>query len=263
PPPGPLPALACGSQAHGFAFTAHGGRVSCGGSELPGGVLPVGGVLETGAHEAELAIADIGSATLGAGTRVRLDRTSAERHQLFLERGRLHARVSAPPRIFAVATPSVAVVDLGCEYTIDIDEHGAGSIEVRTGRVELEAAAGIVIVVPAGAHARLLSGRRASLPLVAGASLALVAAVAAFDGGASGAPAQVLAAAAPADALTVIHLALLVGAPERRAVLERLMDLAPAPAGATVEQVLVEPARFDAWLEDIVLTVELGDPRLR
>ena len=44
-------------------------------------------------------------AELGAQTRVRLERMSAQRHELLLERGRMHARVSAPPRIFAVATP--------------------------------------------------------------------------------------------------------------------------------------------------------------
>src|SRR6187401_2638100 len=41
---------ACGAHASGFAFTARGGGVACGGSTVPAGVLPVGGVLDTGAN---------------------------------------------------------------------------------------------------------------------------------------------------------------------------------------------------------------------
>src|SRR6185436_13583078 len=114
------PVVAC-VGGDGFSFTARGGTVACGGAAVAGGVLPVGGTLDTGTSEAELAIADIGHAQLGANTLVRLDCTSAQRHQLFLERGHLHARVSAPPRLFAVATPSADVTDLGCEYTLDVD----------------------------------------------------------------------------------------------------------------------------------------------
>jgi ferric-dicitrate binding protein FerR (iron transport regulator) len=247
----------CGAQAKGFAFTARGGTVACAGSEVPGGVLPVGAVLDTGVHHAELAIADIGSATLGANTRVRLELTSTDRHQLHLERGRMHARVSAPPRIFAVTTPSVQVTDLGCEYTIEVDETGAGSIEVQSGKVELESAPGAVIVVPAGARARLLPGRRASLPIGLDASPALVAAVTAFESGTADGFARVLAAATAADALTVVNLSVIVPASQRRAVLERLMELFPAAPGITVEAALTEKAAFDAWLDDIVLAHEL------
>src|SRR5689334_4919123 len=87
--PVPSDSYACGAKASGFAFTARGGSVACGGERVPAGVLPVGGVLDTGAHRAELAIANIGRAELGTQTRVRLERTGPERHQLFLERGRM------------------------------------------------------------------------------------------------------------------------------------------------------------------------------
>ena len=83
----------------GFAFAGVGGSVSCGGTAVAHGVLPVGGELDTGAHEASLTIADIGTAQLGKQTRVRLDRTDRERHQLALERGHMHAKVNAPPPV--------------------------------------------------------------------------------------------------------------------------------------------------------------------
>ncbi len=245
------PAYACGAQATGFAFTARGGSVACGGSAVPAGVLPVGGTLDTGAHEAELAIADIGSARLASRTRVRLDGTSAQRHQLYLERGKLHALVSAPPRIFAVGTPSGSVTDLGCEYMLEVDDAGAGSVEVKSGMVELEAANGRVIVVPAGARARLLAGRRASLPLVTSASPELVEAVTDFHLGTPGALAHVLASATPADAITIANLVRVVPDADQRAVLARLQQLAPAPQQMTVEEIL-ELDLFDMWFDEIV-----------
>lgn len=242
---------ACGAQASGFAFTARGGRVGCGGAQVAAGVLPVGETLDTGAHEAELAIADIGSAQLSPQTRVRLDRTSAQRHELYLERGRMDAFVTAPPRIFAVGTPSGQVTDLGCAYTLEIDAKGAGMIEVRSGLVELEAANGQVVVVPAGASARLLAGRRASLPLANSANAQLIAAVAAFHAGDTEASERILALARPSDAITVANLVRLVPDDAQRRVLDRLMQLAPAPQQMSVDDI-VERELFEMWFDAIV-----------
>jgi hypothetical protein len=250
----------CGSAATGFTFAARGGgRVECGGAALAAGVLPIGGVLDTGAHEAELQIANIGRAELGARTRVRLDQTSPARHQLFLERGRMHARVSAPPRIFAVATPGARVTDLGCEYTLEIDAAGAGSISVRSGKVELESGTGGVVVVPQGARARLLAGRRAGLPLLEGAAPALDEAARAYEQGKPGALEAVLAAATVDDAITLAGLTVIAEPAQRRAILARLDRLFPVPAPHTLDEALAERAVLDAWLAQIVdLTMTRG-----
>lgn len=250
-PDAPAVQHACGAQASGFAFTARGGRVACGGSAVPAGVLPVGETLDTGDHEAELAIADIGRAELSPNTRIRLERTSAERHQLYLERGRIDAFVVAPPRIFAVGTPSGQVTDLGCAYTLIVHDDGTGSVEVRSGMVELEAANGRVVVVPAGAGARLLAGRRASLPLATSANAQLIAAVADFHTGQADALRRVLAAAQPSDAITIANLARVVPGQERRTVLERLARLAPPPQQMSVDDV-IELDLFDMWFDEIV-----------
>jgi ferric-dicitrate binding protein FerR (iron transport regulator) len=245
-------ASACAS-GDGFQFTARGGTVACGGAAVAGGVLPVGGTLDTGTSEADLAIADIGRAQLGANTRVRLDRTSAQRHQLFLERGHLHARVSAPPRLFAVATPSADVTDLGCEYTLDIDPTGAGSIRVQSGRVELQTATGTVVEVPAGMRAHLLAGRRPSAPFVEGASAQLVAALEAYEHGAADGLDRVLAAASRSDALTIATLGTkLVAVGDKRKVFERLAQLATIPQHLTVDEVLEDPDFQEMWYGDVL-----------
>lgn len=247
----------------GFSFTAQpGGTVACGGAEIASGVLPIGGVLDTGNHTAVLAIANIGTADLGAGTRVRLEGTTTTRHQLFLERGRMHAFVNAPPRLFAVSTPSTQVIDLGCEYTIDVDVRGAGSIEVQQGKVELETGTGTIVVAPAGTHARLLPGRKASLPIVEEADPNLVAAVVAFEHGEPGSIERLLAVATPRDAITIANMYVVVPPAARKAVLDRLSEFVLPPGTLTVEDAVSSPAKFEPWREDVVIT-HLGDRALR
>lgn len=253
--------VACGGTT-GFAFTAQGGTVACGGAPSERGMLPVGGVLDTGTNKAELTIADIGTAQLFEGTRVRLDRTEAgERHQLHLERGKMHAVVTAPPRLFAVTTPGTSVIDLGCEYTIEIDAKGQGSIAVQSGKVELESGPEALIVAPAGTTTRLLAGRRPSVPIADGASKLVVAAVADFERGDLTAIDRLLAGAQQLDAITIANLAVVAPMERRAAIFARLADLVPPPDGVTVELALTTPTHAALWREEVVVT-HLGEQAL-
>jgi hypothetical protein len=166
--------------------------------------------------------------------------------------------VDAPPRIFAVTTPSTSVVDLGCEYTIEIDDRGAGSIAVQSGKVELASDHEAIVVAPAGTGARLLAGRKPSLPVTTHASAELRAAVTAWEQ--SGAVEGVLSAATEPDAITVVNLAVL--ARDRRAVvLARLAELVSPPDGVTVESATAKPADLARWQDDVVV-LHLGDQAL-
>jgi hypothetical protein len=236
----------------GFAFTGVGGAVRCEGSSVARGVLPVGGTLDTGANEAALTIADIGVAQLGNDTQVRLDRTDAERHQLTLAKGHLHARVVAPPRLFAVATKHADVVDLGCEYDITIDEQGAGSLRVHSGLVELATKAGSLVVVPEGCDAKILSGQQPGLPICAASTPAVRAAAQAYDGGDASAFERILTSAERQDAVTLIALAA-VDVGRRAAALTRLAELSPPPdAEIDVASALADPALLAVWRQDIL-----------
>ncbi len=254
----------CGGS-NGFTFTAEqGSTVMCEGSSIASGVLPVGGVLDTGPHTANIAIANIGRADLGEGTRVRLEGTTSERHQLFLERGRIHAFVNAPPRLFAVSTASTQVVDLGCEYTIEVDATGTGAIEVQQGRVELESGKETIVVAPAGTHTRLLAGRKPSLPIASGADRAVVAAVADFEHGGPESLERLLTASSPGDAITIANLYVLVPPTARQAVLERLATFVPPPGALTIVDAVLFPARFESWRDSVVamhLARSLGTTR--
>ena len=90
--------------------------------------LAVGGWLETGKDErATFDVANIGQVTVEPNTRLRLLDTRAGAHRLELARGTMHATIWAPPNQFFVETPSTLAVDLGCAYTLTVDDDGAGS----------------------------------------------------------------------------------------------------------------------------------------
>ena len=55
-----------------------------------------------------------------------------------LRHGVLHALIWAPPSQFAVDTPSVRAVDLGCAYTLETQADGDGLITVQMGWVAFD-----------------------------------------------------------------------------------------------------------------------------
>jgi hypothetical protein len=113
--------------------------------------LRAGGWLETdGQARASIDIASIGRVEVEPGTRLGLVSTRPGQHRLQLTRGTMHALIWAPPGQFAVETPSSVAVDLGCAYTLKVDDDGVGHIRVTTGWVGFEWR-GRESFIPAGA----------------------------------------------------------------------------------------------------------------
>jgi hypothetical protein len=164
----------------------------------------------------------------------------------------MHARVNAPPRLFAVTTKHAEVVDLGCEYDIAIDEAGAGSLHVISGLVELGTKSGAPVVVAEGCDARILAGNRPGLPVCAASTPAVRAAVQAYDAGDASAVDALLAAAQRQDAITLFALAA-VDDGRRKAALERLAELSPPPdVEIDVESALVNSEHLATWRKDVL-----------
>lgn len=193
--------------------------------------LRPGDRLETGDDgSARLAISWLGSVEVEPGSSLRLVSARERDQRLALERGTLHARISAPPRWFTVETASATAFDLGCAYTISIDRAGDGAIEVVSGWVAL-AGRGRESFVPRGARARLSGEHGPGTPIYFDAPNELVAAIDRLDGGVADTSALDVAldAARPRDAMTVWHL--LARADDRdlrERIAARLDQLAPA-----------------------------------
>ncbi|HZT33034.1 MAG TPA: FecR domain-containing protein [Bryobacteraceae bacterium] len=154
-----------------------------------------------------------------------------------LRRGQLHAYIWAPPRQFVVDTPSARAVDLGCEYTLDVDASGNGRLRVSMGWVAFQDG-GRGSFIPAGAECvtRKMSGP--GIPYYQDAPEELKNALAAFELGDTAALGRILRSARERDALTLWHLLTRAPAPGRGPVFDRFAQLVALPKGVTREGVL-------------------------
>ena len=218
------------------------------------GRIGVGQLLETDARStARIAVADIGTVDVSPNSRIRLAATGSDEHRLSLERGKLHAKIYAPPRLFVVDTPSAKAVDLGCEYTLDVDKNGDSILHVTGGWVALERD-GRESIVPAGMMCRTRKGQGLGTPFNAEATEAFKKALDSFDfsRGGSVAVQTIIREAELYDMFTLWHLLSRVSPSDRELVYDALADLVPPPAGVTREGILSKNKKMlDAWKVEV------------
>jgi ferric-dicitrate binding protein FerR (iron transport regulator) len=221
---------------------------------LPGMArLRAGEVLQTDSvSKAEVKIANIGQITVDPNTRIRLLVTRSDQHRIALDRGTVEAMTWAPPRLFIVDTPSATAVDLGCRYTLGVEDDGSSLLHVTLGLVALDEGAGETIV-PAGAFCRTRRGAGPGTPYFEDSSPPFQAALRALDSGIHGpAAAQqlqiLLHESRVRDALSLWHLIPRVDPEARGLVYDRLAQLLPPPSGVTREGIdALDPKMMDAW----------------
>ena len=232
-----------------------------GGTPLAGaGRLAVGEWLRTdGSSRASLAVADIGQLEIDPDTRVRLVASAAGRHELEMAQGTVHATIWAPPGQFVVQTPGSTAVDLGCAYTLSVDPHGGGTIDVETGWVGFEYQ-GREAFIPAGARCLTRPKVGPGTPFYADLDPRARAALETIDFGAPDATARrealatIVSAARTADAMTLWHLLSRVPTEERGLVFDALATLVPPPSGVTRDGIRRgDRAMRDRWWDALDL----------
>jgi hypothetical protein len=129
----------------------------------------VGERIRVGEHGARMAIADIGEVVLDPGSRVVVQEIRTGKralHALYMERGALHARIVAEPRVFQVGTPAGISIDLGCEYRLEVLPDDRTRVRVLTGQISF-GYEGREVYVPAGAACESRPGRGPTPPMFA------------------------------------------------------------------------------------------------
>jgi hypothetical protein len=173
--------------------------------------------------------------------------------QIALDRGTIQAYIWAPPGQFVVDTPSAVTVDLGCAYTLHVDDSGAGLVRTSLGWVGFKRN-GHESFIPAGAACATRPRGGPGTPYFEDASRAFRAALARFDfdDATSQQRAEdlttVLGQSRKRDTLTLWHLLARVDQDQRARVYDRLRQFAPPPAGITREGILsLDQPMLDAW----------------
>jgi hypothetical protein len=184
-----------------------------------------GQVLRTaGGSQISLESGDVGKIDLGPNSELR----AATGRKVLLQRGMLHAFIWAPPHEFVVETPGARAVDLGCEYTLNVDDAGNGLLKVSLGWVAFQFG-DHESFIPAGAECVTHKRTGPEIPYYADSSDSFRAALSDFERGDGVALGRILAAARPRDSLTLWHLLTRVPERERGVVFDRFAQLVTLP----------------------------------
>lgn len=228
------------------------------------GKLKAGEMLETDtSSRAMIEVGQIGQIEIDSNTKIRLIRSDQGEQRFALERGRLHASILAPPRVFFVETPSALAIDMGCAYSLEVDQHGAARLEVTSGWVALSLK-DRESMVPAGAVCITKPGIGPGTPFLQSSSLEFRQSLAKidFEDGASEYLKTLLSEARREDGLTLWNLLLRVEVRERELVYERLLELVPTPDGITKEGILAGDRRMlDLWRDRVEFAAIGIDPQ--
>jgi hypothetical protein len=232
---------------------------------VKGGELGIGQTLITDSHsKATISVAEIGTVNVEPNTRLRLMAGGKGRNQLALERGTIQAFIWAAPGEFTVDTPSAIAVDLGCAYTLHVDDSGAGLLRTKLGWVGFKLA-GHEAFIPAGAVCATRPKVGPGTPYFEDASTSFREALSKFDFAVISPEersielGKILAESRERDALTVWHLLARVGESDRGRVYDRLAALVPPPSEVTRDGILrLDQNMLDVWWNRL----DLGDVSL-
>jgi hypothetical protein len=218
------------------------------------GKLGVGQTLVTdSSSRATVTLDETGRIEVDPDSRLRLVASGTNHKRLALERGTIHATIWAPAGSFAVDTPSALAVDLGCVFTLHVDDSGAGLVRTTMGWVGFQLN-GHESFIPAGAVCATRPMVGPGTPYFEDASASFRDALAKFDF-APTTPRErnallgiLLVDARKNDALTLWHLLSRVSVADRPGVYDQLAVLAPPPEDVTREGVLrLDRKMLDSW----------------
>ena len=234
------------------------GRPTIGSTQISGhGQLGLGQWLVTDQNSsAQINVASIGQVQVDPNTRVRLLQTQPTEHRLELARGKMSARIWAPPRLFFVDTPSAVAADLGCAYTLIVDDSGGSLLRVTSGWVALELK-DRESIVPAGAACQTRPGIGPGTPYFEDAGAEFLNALTALDFESNAAAKaralnHLLQTARVKDTLTLWHLLARVDGEERSRVFEKMNSLVAPPSDVTRDGILkLDSAMLNKWKEKL------------
>ena len=220
--------------------------------------LGIGQILETDSQSrASLQADDTGKIEVGPSTRLRLLSMGSGLKRIALDRGTIHTYIWAPAGQFVVDTPSAVTVDLGCAYTLQVDDSGAGMVRTSLGWVGFKLN-GHESFIPAGAACATRPKVGPGTPYFEDASAEFRSALTRFDFEDTTSQQSahdvsiVLSEARNRDALTLWHLLARVDDEQRVLVYNRLSQFVPPPATVTKEGILrLDQPMLDLWWNEL------------
>lgn len=218
------------------------------------GMLKVGEWLKTDeVSRARVKVGSIGDVEVHPGSQIKLVETNPTEYRLSLDKGKINASIWAPPRLFFVETPSATAIDLGCMYTLEVDEEGSGILKVTSGWVALESD-GREALVPSDAICKTKKNYGPGTPYFEDASKEMIEALNKLDfgNGNSSDLDIVLNKARKRDAISLWHLLLRVESKDRIKTYYKLAELSPPSEDVTLEGIIDgDRMMHNSWWETL------------
>lgn len=103
------------------------------------GLLKAGEWLETDSTSwAVLKVGSIGEVEVEPFSKLQLVKNEQLEYRMQLEKGKIHAKIWAPPGMFFVETPAATAIDLGCSYSLSVQSDSSSLLKVTSGWVALK-----------------------------------------------------------------------------------------------------------------------------
>ncbi len=222
------------------------------------GHLSTGELLKTDEHSrAMLRIGLMARIEVAPATRIRFVGSLSGRQRLFLESGKITARVWAPPFSLLVDTPATTAVDLGCSFTLEVREQGSGELNVGSGWVASQSD-NRQAIVPAGAMVLFRPHFGPGTQFFEDAPANFRADLEDLDftnDGYHNTPVikRLLSEARPRDAITLLGLLRRVDSSEKGAIFDKLAQFVAPPADLTRNDVIqgANQRGMDEWWEKL------------
>lgn len=224
----------------------------------------IGERIETDANSRiQFRVDGLGLIDVDPDSRLTLLKATSNEQQIRLDRGTIHAQIVAPPYVFLVHTPTAYAMDMGCAYTLHVNDDGSSILRVTIGWVDLQHG-WRQSLVPAGAAAESRPGIGPGAPYFEDASERFREALKVVNfnlenpEARSAALTELLSEARPHDAFTLLNLFHRVNGDDRGRLYDRLAQLIPPPAGATREGAIAgDWHALDPWWN----AVGIGHPK--
>jgi hypothetical protein len=208
--------------------------------------LAVGGTLEVpSSGQAVVDVARIGTMRVDGGSRVTLRSTQGTRHRLRMDAGQVRVRVWAPPGSVAFQTPTGEVIDMGCEFDLQV-EADVSRLYVRSGWVQMDNTLGESLI-PAGASGEMRRDILPGVPVFNSAGPSFLAAVRQFERTGDQTSLQTILENARAEDVLTLLMLIARHTSDADQLAVRAAELAAPPGDVTVGQV-VRGDRDALWL---------------
>ena len=141
------------------------GSPTAGNEKISGtGSLPTGEWLKTDSHSsARLEAGLAGEVDVNPGSALKLLDTMEPDYKIYLQSGKITANTPGSPKMLSVVTPSASSLDLGGNYSIEVNKNGSTLFSVTSGSIIIQSG-GEDEIVPAGAVCNTVKDKEPGTP---------------------------------------------------------------------------------------------------